>query len=57
VQRDVGDLFLTMVCRCHCASAATGGPAYRFVCVDEARFAKTEPTTFESLARGFTAYQ
>jgi type III restriction enzyme len=39
------------------ASAAEGGPAYRFVYVDEEGFGKAEPRTFESLAKAFTEYQ
>jgi type III restriction enzyme len=39
------------------ASLAQGGPAYRFVYVDEAGFAKATPRTFESLAKAFTEYQ
>jgi type III restriction enzyme len=39
------------------ASLADGGPAYRFVYVDETGFAKAKPRTFESLAKAFTEYQ
>lgn len=39
------------------ASASDGGPAYRFVYVDEDGFAKHSPTTMAALAASFTDYQ
>lgn len=39
------------------ASAAAGGPAYRFVYVDQDGFDRHPPKTFAALAAGFTEYQ
>lgn len=39
------------------ASAADGGPAWRFVYVDEAAFAQAPPATFAGLAAAFLEYQ
>jgi type III restriction enzyme len=39
------------------ASAIAGGPAYRFVYVDQEGFDRHPPKTFAALAAGFTEYQ
>ena len=39
------------------ASTAEGGPAYRFVYVDQKSFERDPPGTFAALATGFTDYQ
>jgi type III restriction enzyme len=39
------------------ASQAEGGPAYRFVYVDQRGFESHPPTSFASLVAGFTEYQ
>ncbi|WP_449447768.1 hypothetical protein [Thermomonas brevis] len=39
------------------ASQAEGGPAYRFVYVDQGGFERHPPTSFAALVAGFTEYQ
>jgi len=39
------------------ASRAEGGPAYRFVYVDQQGYERNPPKTFASLAASFTEYQ
>jgi type III restriction enzyme len=39
------------------ASQAEGGPAYRFVYVDQKGYERNPPKTFKALAAAFTAYQ
>jgi len=42
---------------CEDATAASGGPSYRFVYVDQAGFEQHKPGSFAALASSFTEYQ